>query len=218
MINTDNRFSWKALADSGQKMGSIRRYYWGGSFKLTNLLLKKIAREKNRKTLDVLDFGCSHGTCQLKEAEISINYFGYDSDPLNDHAKFHKIKEMDQMHFDVIVFSHVIEHMHLEEMISVMDWSREHADYIIILLPRIDYPFNGFWQTLDHKRPYDNEPFLCYLENIGWDVIKYFHVDHYVKTDPMIIKTHRFLFCCLKLVSPFMTFMVYAKNKKFIEA
>jgi len=208
-----NRFGWRKVNEVGKKMASLRKYYFGDNAVLIMKLLTKIAENKKEK-IKVLDFGCAEGTVCLREPKPFIEYFGYDNDIENPKAVYHSLNEMRDSYFDAIVFSHLVEHLELNEMVSIMEWSLDHSDYIIVMTPRAEYPFNDFWATIDHKKPYDNEMFLAYLDIIGWETINYYHVDWRSKSDPFLIAIPRFIFCILMWISPFMGFLAFARNKK----
>jgi len=213
-INYDsNHFGWRNIHRHTQYIPSLRKYSFKDNADLTIELLRKVKEKTGKEKIKVLDFGCGEGTVCLKEPKPFIEYAGYDNDLQNDFATYHSLDEMEECHFDVIVFSHVIAYLQVDEMISVMEWSLDHGDYIIVILQRAEYPFNEFFAP-HHIKAWDNEMFLGYLDIIGWETINYYHVDWRSKSDPFLIAIPRFIFCVLMWISPFMGFLVFARNKK----
>lgn len=217
-INYDsNRFGWRNLHRASEYVRDRRRYSFRDNAELTVKLLNKVREKKGADKIKVLDFGCSSGThCLLnllKEHNPIIEYSGYDNDLQNDFATYHSLNEMEGRHFDVIVFSHVVAYMQVDEMISVMEWCLNHGDYIIVILQRTEYPFNEFFAP-HHIKAWDNDLFLGYLDLIGWETINYYHVDWRSGWDPLRVAIPRFIFCVLMWISPFMGFLAFARNKK----
>jgi len=213
-INYDSsRFGWTNIKKHSQYLRDRRKYSFSDNADLTFKLLNKVRERTDKKQIKVLDFGCGEGTPCLMVQDHGIEYSGYDNDMSNDFATYHTLDEMRNCHFDVIVFYYVVGYLQIDEMVNVMEWSLAHGDYIIIQLQRTEYPFNEFFAP-HYIKAYDNEIFLAYLDIIGWETINYYHVDWRSGWDPLIVAIPRFLFCCLMHISPFMGFLVFARNKK----
>ena len=213
-LNYDSkRFGWKNIHDHTNYIPELRKYSFKDNSSLIIDLLKNVKEETGKDKLKVLDFGCGiEGTTCLRTPNPFIEYFGYDNDLHNDLATYHSLDEMKDVHFDVIVFSHVMAYLEVDEMIDVMDWCNQHSDYSIILLQRTEYPFNDFFAP-HHIKPWDNEMFLGYLDIIGWETINYYHVDWRSKSDPFLIAIPRLLFCVSMWISPFMGWLAFVRNK-----
>ena len=214
-LNYDSkRFGWRNILNHSQYISKLRKYSFKDNSALTIELLEKVKEETGKDKIKVLDFGCGiEGTICLREPKPFIEYAGYDNDLQNDFAVYHSLDEMEKCHFDVIVFSHVMAYLPVDEMIGVMEWSSAHGDYVVIMLQRTEYPFNEFFAP-HHIKPWDNEMFLGYLDIIGWETINYYHIDWRSKSDPFLIAIPRFIFCVLMSISPFMGWLAFARNKK----
>ncbi len=214
-INYDSRrFGWKNVLKHSEYIHDLRKYSFKDSSDLIIDSLEQIHKKSGKETIKVLDFGCSEGTyCLVRRNIPFIEYAGYDNDLENNLAAYHLLDEMKEVHFDAIVFSHVMGYLEVDEMINVMEWSLDHSDYVLIMLQRTEYPFNEFFAP-HHIKAWDNVMFLGYLDIIGWETINYYHVDWRSKWDPLIVSIPRFLFCVSMWISPFMGWLAIARNKK----
>jgi SAM-dependent methyltransferase len=121
----------------------------------------------------VLDFGCGHGSLGWLgyKKTFNVTVDGYDMDEGNKEATYHSIADI-KTFYDVIIFSHVLEHMDLNEIGDVLSWAKLHGSRIFIALPNTNNIFINFFVDITHVRPYDNADFLYYLELNGFTILK----------------------------------------------
>lgn len=157
---------------------SLYRYYWGQT---KQLILGTI-----RPGMTILDYGCGNGTIGLlgDDDEKQVCVDGIDTyDKGNLKAKYHYHDEVVKTDYDLILFSHAIEHMELNEAATILRWLRGHGKRIIMATPNGGNPSFDFWQDLTHKRKYSYPDTLTLMEDAGW------HVEQVYFTNPGLKRT-----------------------------
>jgi SAM-dependent methyltransferase len=126
--------------------------------------LQKISKGKSVDTLKILDIGCGYGRNLKLMQERSFQAFGTDIN--SESIKY--LKEMglnvltaDEVHqskyhgyFDVLLFSHIIEHFPPEKLVVfINDFVKllRPNGYIIIFTPLMT---STFYDDIDHIKPY----------------------------------------------------------------
>jgi hypothetical protein len=163
----------------------------------------------------ILDYGCGNGTLGgFGHLEINGKMYtveGYDDDQDNKLAKYHKIEEILDW-YDVILFSHVIEHCDVNTATKILTWAKTKTGHIIIDIPNSsDNPFLNFHADLSHLKEYNNADGLCFLNEMGWrpeHVVKH-EIDHTIK---LRIKIARLVFSYIMGTSPFECYMIDCVN------
>lgn len=168
-----------------------------------HLLRDYLSKKKGR----VLDFGCGKGTFKPHKG---IQYFGYDIDKTNKLADYHALKEIKDV-FDVVVLSHVVEHMAPEELEKTLEWLSRHAREIVIITPASTITGISFFNDITHVKPYSNPDALFLIE-------KYFRIQNYYycglhTLNPIKIFLRSLLAYALNTY-PLIEFTVFAKNKR----
>lgn len=138
----------------------------------------------------VLDVGCASSYYPQWLAEKAESVVGVDILPerialsrennSKENVSFELMdvtQEMPKGQFDVVVCSHVIEH--LDDPVAVLDNLAHHVPRILVKVPLIDTDWvkmvkrdiGMFWMdTTDHRREYTAELLRQQLEDSGWEV------------------------------------------------
>jgi SAM-dependent methyltransferase len=133
--------------------------------------LKKFLLEQN-KDIKILDVGCGIGeNIELIESWGYKNIYGTDIAPLMiEECKLKNLnavldKELTENNFDLILFSHVIEHIDYPNIVNFFEhyFSKiKKNGKIIIITPCL---YNGFYNDIDHIKPYYPNGLLnCFSE------------------------------------------------------
>jgi SAM-dependent methyltransferase len=158
----------------------------------------------------VLDFGCGGGSFAVP---LSIEYYGYDTDAANPRASFRSLQQMSSVHFDTIVISHVIEHMHRPELEKTLRWCGKHGDELIITTPNLNYAAAGnFWNDIGHTQPYGSLDLPYLVEQAGFTVKRVYYHGLFGRKNVPRLAFHRAL-CWIAGNSPYMEFTVFARKQ-----
>jgi 2-polyprenyl-3-methyl-5-hydroxy-6-metoxy-1,4-benzoquinol methylase len=147
----------------------------GALSKIAKFSLKSATRIISERLADrkatVLDFGCGpKGSFTISR---NAEYESYDIDRNNKFATYHKLSQIRKV-YDVVVLSHVIEHMPPLELDSTLKWLSAHARKIIIATPNGAMLNMGFYDDLTHVRPYSSPDFLFLLsKRFGITEVRY---------------------------------------------
>jgi hypothetical protein len=131
----------------------------------------------------VLDFGCGNGSMGFmgRSTYSNVQVDGLDRDMNNPVARYHKMDEVKD-HYDIMVFSSVLEHCTQDEISQILTWAHKTCDRIIITLPNSYNPLMSnlfFALDMSHIRPYDSPDFLYYIEQHGFNIHEQiFYNDH----------------------------------------
>jgi len=123
-------------------------------------ILQKYLKTNVVKSARILDVGCGRGeNLDLLRDLGYLNYIGTDiSDDMLEicSAKNHNVVKPNDLDgkFDIILMSHVIEHVASDEVINFLEfYLRElHSDGLLIILTPTMH--DGFYNDIDHTRPY----------------------------------------------------------------
>jgi 2-polyprenyl-3-methyl-5-hydroxy-6-metoxy-1,4-benzoquinol methylase len=112
----------------------------------------------------VLDYGCGkQGTLgcygRFEAEEVIIDR--YDTD--KSINCIHNLKEINGT-YDLIIFSHVIEHMPFDKALETLCWLISHGKIIILATPNSCSTGFDFWKDLTHVRPYSTPQTLSLIE------------------------------------------------------
>ena len=158
--------------------------------------LKKIG---TKKELHVLDVGCGYGKNIEKLCSLGAKVLGVDKNPYLVKAVCEKgfaaktVEEFEKSEesFDVILFSHIIEHFAPADLLQFMDSFIDRlkpGGYVIIATP-LDWP--DFFDDFDHIKPYPPEAIermFCVPES----QVQY-HSRHELQRVQLIFRRHRLL-------------------------
>lgn len=163
----------------------------------------------------VLDFGCGpEGTLHFLGKAYGTDIVGLDYDRGNAAATYHSWDEVEG-HYDYVIFSHVLEHMHYPESIANVERALTVAAGVVIVVPNGYYnPFiNQRGMEITHvSEPYSNPGFCVILEDNGVFVERVIRSDIYDKR-PFHIWAARFLFNGLLGYSPFYDYIIICRRK-----
>jgi hypothetical protein len=133
----------------------------------TSQTSKDIIASLIKPGMRVLDYGCGEqGTLgcygRFEAEELIIDC--YDTDKSIDCI--HDLKQINGT-YDLIIFSHVIEHEWLEQAIEMLDWLVHHGKTVILATPNSCCAAFDFWKDLTHKRPYSSPQTCALIDNLG---------------------------------------------------
>jgi hypothetical protein len=149
--------------DVWTRYNHLTRRYRGTS---KDLIYEEVLRDYPVK---VLDYGCGpEGTIGLCKTPILV-IEGLDTDRDNRNACYHSVDEVDSF-YDIIIFSHCIEHMSPAEAESTLRWMRDHCRELLMVTPNSGNPSFDFLKDLTHLRPYSTPHTLAMMERIGFDI------------------------------------------------
>jgi SAM-dependent methyltransferase len=190
-----------------------KRFRVGRTFKDT----KKWLAEKIPVGAKVLDYGCGNGTLggigHIIVNGKPLDVIGFDIDQKNLLAKYHVHEDVKE-YFDVIIMSHVVEHMTCDNVRETIKWASEHANRVLIVTPNAELnPFVNFSSDSTHIRPLNigELPYWCAkngFENVEviWSLL------------PLNLKWYQILyriyFAKMAGVSPFQEYCVNAAKAK----
>ncbi|MBT5185732.1 MAG: class I SAM-dependent methyltransferase [Kordiimonadaceae bacterium] len=123
-------------------------------------ILTKYLKTNVVKSSHILDVGCGRGeNLDLLKYLGYSNYIGTDisDDMLNIcREKKHQVLKPNELQyrFDVILMSHVIEHIESQDVINFLEFylNKLNSDGVLIILTPTFY--DGFYNDIDHTRPY----------------------------------------------------------------
>jgi SAM-dependent methyltransferase len=143
---------------------------WSGQ-RIASRFIERIGRP-----VLVLDYGC--GTGSLKQFPApNATMLGYDIDPTNRLADFHSHAEMESKRFDVIIMSHLVEHVSVSELHDILTWAESRCKFLIIMTPLVKNPFVDFWYDPTHIRPWGSEWLAAFLDYHGFEPLRILHTN-----------------------------------------
>jgi len=152
--------------------------------KLNRMLLMPVIKKliKNQENVRVLDYGCGWGTFLLSLPRQGVQAYGFDiaKNALQTLKKVMRMRgrrlydigldeqgEMSPQGFDVILCSHVLEHVESEQtLLKTLKAALRPGGYLLI-----NVPINEVWDDPKHVRRYDAQILADRMLNIGMNVI-----------------------------------------------
>ena len=166
---------------------------------MSDYLASFLERIGNETELFVLDVGCGYGKNIEKLSSLGTKVLGVDKNPELVKAVCDKgframtVEEFESSEetFDVILFSHVIEHFAPSDLLQFMDSyiDRLRPEGHVIIATPLDWP--DFYDDFDHIKPYPPqaiERMFCSPES----QVQY-HSRHHLKRVEMHFRRHRWL-------------------------
>ena len=178
---------------------------------LPNYIQKQLPKNLKSK---ILDYGCGLGgmLCRLGEMGYE-NIYGYDIDSYAIKVctgKRIKIIDIDEMSndYDLIIMSHVLEHIDKNQMISLLENLRSRLSVsgkIIIAVPNAQSNTGSYWRYEDftHKYIFTSGSLKYVLQQAGYKNIEFLDIDG---LDESVL---------VKRVIKYLFLSIYKLNKKF---
>lgn len=160
----DNKDLYGNRHDLYKKYSAYRRWT---DFRGNEESLKELFPPGSR----ILDYGCDGGSLGFlgTYAPLNIIVDGYDKYVFNKDIKYHDLDDITG-YYDYIVFSHVLEHFTIDQIIEAVEWARVRCDNIVICLPNTKNVFSLFFDELTHIKPLDNVSFINLVNCHGYEL------------------------------------------------
>lgn len=154
-----------------------------------------IENEITQKSMKILDYGCGFG--QIMEALRTKEYFGVYGVEIEKNAIAHciknnlNVKELDlenlknpfDFKFDVIIFSHVIEHFEKNEIINILSFIKKEFLFdggkFLVAVPNAQSNTNAYWAYEDwtHTTLFTSGSLYYVLRAAGFESVEFLDVE-----------------------------------------